>query len=638
LNKKARDAPSAQKRLAKSFRARPARKTPTVECRAKGLMRMSSKKHQKVVAARAAMDALIANDPKQLKILMGAAPFPPTWNAMDDDWQSCLASGVARGSGNHEALAVLFANLRRVGVDAVAEFWRAAATYAWDEPATKGSDPFLNVLRLRREQHAEWLAEGLAPFFKVDIWRENESLNLGGPKMDAQRWRAALAEEPSLASPFWRAAVGGLSLAHAADAPWRSKFIAETATPETKAALSAASLELAVLAADAMALRQREQELGLLAQSSRWQTEPESKLDSHESEWEKLHRMPARGFNAAAAVLEARGARWDAKLMTGAKGKENAEEERRLQKAAAEKYVRWETRVKKAAKAEKAEKGVSEQSRIDAERLELGSFEPAPVKRRADGAFVLTVNGAPFDRASGFSDSLLANAVDFAPAFERARNQLGSKVFWGLFENAMLDASAPARSLRSHYDTSLNEAMPKRWRRLLLRVDAELPENIAERAARECLRAAMQTRGQDGPRVSLEPLSALKPWRGLCDFASKPMSSWLRSSWPDREPFPTPETLGKALRDTRSDTLDLLTKAVGALCDLGVALPWKSSDVPTLDKNAAFQSVLERVELQAEVKAGIAETAPASASAPDGMDEEADAQASAAKIKPPRRV
>src|SRR5476651_756684 len=369
-------------------------------------MRMSSKKHQKVVAARAAMDALIANDPKQLKILMGAAPFPPTWNAMDDDWQSCLASGVARGSGNHEALAVLFANLRRVGVDAVAEFWRAAATYAWDEPATKGSDPFLNVLRLRREQHAEWLAEGLAPFFKVDIWRENESLNLGGPKMDAQRWRA--------------------------------KFIAETATPETKAALSAASLELAVLAADAMTLRQREQELGLLAQSSRWQTEPESKLDSHESEWEKLHRMPARGFNAAAAVLEARGARWDAKLMTGAKGKENAEEERRLQKAAAEKYVRWETRVKKAAKAEKAEKGVSEQSRIDAERLELGSFEPAPVKRRADGAFVLTVNGAPFDRASGFSDSLLANAVDFAPAFERARNQLGSKVFWGLFENAML--------------------------------------------------------------------------------------------------------------------------------------------------------------------------------------------------------
>ena len=568
---------------------------------------MSSPKKQKLVAARAAMDALIANDETQARILMEAAPIPPRWKSIDEDWRACLAHGLAAGSRSADAQKPLFEKLRDVQPEGVYEFWHWAISYAWELPVKDGVDPFVDLVVLHAQQRAEWIAEGRKDPFgmrgkKNADWR---GLNLDTPQGGVRRWEAALALDAGLAQPLWRSAVAGISESYSETPSWRRSRLKIGAPKPSKEELRAQSETLARMAADCLSLREREQNLSSLSSVFSWGTEPETQG------WDQTQRaikMPARGFNAAAAILEERGARWDARAIDHKSKSTVAAAEK-----AAQKQIKLAT-ARVALEAKKAAHGGNDAPLREANK-ELDRAERE--LREAS-------------RAQNFHQSLIMS-TDFGAAFERARSQLGSKAFWAIYEGGLMSQSTPARQLLMRHEDDADASTAKQWRALLLRADSELPERVAGRALSLSLQAVIESHG----KIPAAP--TIKVWKGLCDFENTKMSDWIR--WPARAGgtswrlLPTPQELERDCKETRTDTLALMIEVFAALNDLGVPMPWRATDLdPHNERTGAFRSLLERAELNEMASAG------RKAAQADPAPAKAEESSAAARPKGPLRV
>ena len=544
---------------------------------------LSAKKQKEHAAqvSRAARDALAGNDAKTLRQLMGAAPFFTSWKLFEGDWLDSLAEGLARGSRSAQAQEALWELLKDAPDSTEPAIWSRALRRAWARPAENGVDPFTELLALRAARQAKKETkntDGKGPAAAA-AWQPS---GLWGPEGTPERWRESLAIDPTLASPFWAAAVGGLGDAFA-DPGLRRRTLGE---PERDPAeLLASSQELGRQAIAQMSVSEREQLLGALCASQAWPREASEPPASRESD--RHIEMPARGFNAACALLEEQGARWDARRLGrkdgGAKAVADAER-------AATKRIK-EAGAQVAALA-KAAAGVEpdEALRQAQEKLE----EAQAALRQAS-------------RAQYSGHALIEQ--DFAPGWARARAQLGNEAFWALFREQLTGANGKGNSILRHHQEEPGAPEGKKWLAMLLRADPNPPKAIAAQALRATLWAAFTSAG----RVPMA--ASIAVWAPHCDFKGTTLARWI--SWPANgvgrtRSLPSREDFGgeceRISAPKSSDPMNamdkiawaLLAEAISELSQLGVPCPWKAQDLktPKTPFGHMLLSALESAELR----------------------------------------
>jgi hypothetical protein len=193
----------------------------------------------------------------------------------------------------------------------------------------------------------------------------------------------------------------------------------------------------------------------------------------------------------------------------------------------------------------------------------------------------------------------------YSPAFERAREQLGSETFWRLHADPLLRDGSVARRMADSTATgrlsspSLEAA--RGWRGAILRADSDPPQWAMREALRRTMGASLS------PTADIEPKEAIALWKGMIDdMASLSLADV--APWPGdfsenslKQPsvLPTSAELFLAVKRLAPKQREALAQAIGAFSELGVAIPWRAEHLEQAPETALVHAAIEAAELRA---------------------------------------